>query len=274
MTKNLDRPPKMREPYSQWKLELELWSEMTDYKESQIGSVIALSLEGDARDAVLSIGKENLKSAEGYKLIVEKLDSLYAKDDSQMAYLTIDQFFKYRRPLDMPVDEFLRKFELLKTRVEAFNLKIDEHILAYLLINCANMPEKKTDVVKACMKELTFKEIRAKIVAIYSEISSESTTTNSDSSYGFEKMSIKDESGCSSQNASPVYYGHNQNQYHYNKRRGRGRGSNRYGNGRNQYRHQPSNSPPSHPPQRAKENPKDKDSDKESRCEYCGSKFH
>ena len=77
MAKNHDKPPKMREPYTQWKLELDLWSEATDYAKHQIGPVIVLSLEGDARDAALSIPKDQLKSDDGMKLILQKFDSLY-----------------------------------------------------------------------------------------------------------------------------------------------------------------------------------------------------
>ena len=149
MSKNFDRPPKMREPYSQWKLELELWHEMTDYKENQIGPVIALSLEGDAKDAALTISKDNLKSADGMKLILQKLDNLYKKDESQLAFICIDQFMKYRRPADMPIDEFLRKFQLLKNKCESFDFKLNEKVLGYTLINCANMPEDKACIVKA-----------------------------------------------------------------------------------------------------------------------------
>ena len=65
MSKNYSKPPAQCELYANWKL---------------LDPV--LNLTGDARDAVLSIPvpKENLKSDEGLKLIMEKLDTLYEKD--------------------------------------------------------------------------------------------------------------------------------------------------------------------------------------------------
>ena len=69
----------MRDPYFKWKIEMELWASTTDYKDVQRGPVIALNLEGDARDAALTVPVEELKSADGMKKILANIDTLYKK---------------------------------------------------------------------------------------------------------------------------------------------------------------------------------------------------
>ena len=213
MTKNHDKPPKMREPYSQWKLELDLWAEATDYEKRQIGPVIVLnSLEGDARDAALSIPKDGLKSDDGMKLILDKLDSLYMKDETQLAFLAFDKFVKYRRPQDMDMNEFLRKFELMKSRCETYKFAIPDNILSYFMLSCANLPDDKVDIVRATISDLTVANVRTKILSIYTDIAKSSSRDDSfkrddlDSSYTYDpNMSIKQEPAYSG-HSSPVMY--------------------------------------------------------------------
>lgn len=218
---NHEKPPKMREPYSTWKLELELWEEATDYKENQIGPIVALSLEGDARDAALSIPKDTLKSKDGLNEIIKKLDSMYKKDETQLAYLSLDQFFKFRRPLDMDMNEFLRKFELMKNKCATHKLNFDDGVLAYFMIECANLPADKVDIVKATMKDLSTTEVKGRILSIYTDISSKPQSSQMCSSQ--DNTLIKQEQQEHySYPQSPLLLAQNAPTYS----RGRGRGSN------------------------------------------------
>ena len=135
MSKNYSKPPAQCEPYANWKLLIELWSDSSDYTPEQQGSILVLNLTGDARDAALSIPKAELKSAEGLPKIMKKLDTLYEKDATQLAFLAFDRFVKYRRPSDMDINEFLRKFELMKNKCETYKFVIPENILAYFMLS-------------------------------------------------------------------------------------------------------------------------------------------
>ena len=272
MTKNHEKPPKMREPYSAWKLELDLWVDATDYTTSQVGPVIVLSLEGDAKDACLAIPKDELKSADGVKLILQKLDTLYEKDETQLAFIAFDRFVKYRRPREMDMNEFLRKFELMKSKCETYKFKIPDNILAYFMLSCANLPDDKVDIVRATVDELTVKNVRSKILSIYTDIakSQSSTDQSFENSYGLDmnEMSIKEEPEYSS-HSSTVLMGRHENVSHKRKgkpRRGSGR-SNRGGYNSNRRNVQVSS------PMRSKLNPLDKHG-QPTRCDHCGSKFH
>ena len=158
---------------------MDLWSEATDYAKHQIGPVIVLSLEGDARDAALSIPKDQLKSDDGMKLILQKLDSLYQKDETQLAFLAFDTFVKYRRPHDMDMNEFLRKFKLMKNICETYKFTIPDNILSYFMLSCANLPSDKVDIVRATINELTVSNVRTKILSIHTEIAKASSESPS-----------------------------------------------------------------------------------------------
>ena len=66
----------MFEPYSNWRLLIDLWSGSTDFTPEQQGPTLVLNLTGDARDAALSLPKDVLKSANGFNKVLEKLDAL------------------------------------------------------------------------------------------------------------------------------------------------------------------------------------------------------
>ena len=267
----------MCEPYANWKLLIELWSESTDYTPVQQGPILVLNLTGDARDAALSITKERLKSSDGLKLIMEKLDTLYAKDATQLAFLAFDKFVKYRRPDNMDVNEFLRKFELMKNKCETYEFVIPENILAYFMLSCANLPKDKEDIIRATIKDLKINDMRGQILKVYTELSN----APSSSSYESSSTAVKVESFESSAlpvmyagakdyefttpHTVPVYYGHSN--YHRGNR-GRGRGRSQY--------HKPSSQKKYHPKKAGstfKLNPPD-ETGQPTECYCCRSVYH
>ena len=233
MSKNYTKPPSMCEPYSNWKLLIDLWSESTDYSAAQQGPILVLNLTGDARDAALSIPKEKLKSADGVKLIMQKLDTLYEKDATQLAFLAFDKFVKYRRPEDMDVNEFLRKFELMKNKCETYKFVIPENILAYFMLSCANLPKDKEDIIRATILELKTSDMRSQILKVYTELST-AQSSSSESRTPAVKVEPLESSAlpvmytslCEHEYNTPnhVYYGNN----FYRGNRGRGRGRARF----------------------------------------------
>ena len=65
--------------YADWKNDLEVWCMLTDGKINQ-GPAVYLSLQGDARDAVRPIPKEDLKGDDAIQKILDELDKVYLKD--------------------------------------------------------------------------------------------------------------------------------------------------------------------------------------------------
>ena len=236
MSKNHTKPPAMFEPYSNWKLLIELWSESTDYTANQQGPILVLNLTGDARDAALSIPKDQLKSDEGVSKILQKLDTLYEKDETQLAFLAFDTFVKYRRTHTMDIHEFLRKFELMKNKCATYKFVIPENILAYFMLSCANLPDDKCDIIRATIKDFTVDDMRGQILKVYTELTGTAVSSSSTSSGSNSKVIVKSEFD---NTTLPVMYADHEEyddthkQVYYAKRGGK-----RRGRGRNQKNYQ------------------------------------
>ena len=275
----------MREPYSSWKIELDLWADATGYEKHQIGPVIVLSLEGDARETCLTIPKENFKSEDAMDYILEKLDSLYEKDETQIAFLAIDQFVNYRRPQDMEMNEFLRKFELMKNKCSTYDLKLPDGVLAYFMLKCANLPDDKSDIVRATISKLTVENVRTKILSIYTQVAKSSSSAvkfeDQNDSFRFNSiMSLKEEPTYY-ESPSPVMYEHNSHNSHRGRGRGRDKGKNagRLGRGNNQNRRSSNGVEQSSYSQcssnyEGRLNPVDPRTGQPSLCNTCGSYRH
>ena len=70
--------------YSEWKKELEIWSDFTDLGKEKQGGAVFLTLSGKARQAVLSgVTRDKIKSDKGLDEILECLDGLYQLDVSE-----------------------------------------------------------------------------------------------------------------------------------------------------------------------------------------------
>ena len=83
MSSNWKAPPKLKEPYASWKAELEIWQNFTEIEPKKQGAALFLSLPNpsSARDAVLELGPAAINKDTGVKSIIDKLDSLFLKDD-------------------------------------------------------------------------------------------------------------------------------------------------------------------------------------------------
>ena len=54
-------------------------------------------------------------------------------------------------------------FQLKVNKVKASGTKLSDGVLAYTLLNCANLPEDKYDLIKATCTELSYKNVRAQL---------------------------------------------------------------------------------------------------------------
>ena len=113
-------PPAMYEPHHEWKNDLKAWKHMTDLSADKHGAALLCSLSGDAKRAAQKVDIDKVITAEGWKLILDELDKLYEKDKSASKYNAFDQLIKFRRPADMSLNDYLRKFEILKNQCESF----------------------------------------------------------------------------------------------------------------------------------------------------------
>ena len=78
-SRSIRDPPKMSEPYAEWKEEVYIWSEFVVDKTpmTKQGLALFLSLEGDARKAAAKVKLVDMKKADGLQTVLKELDKFF-----------------------------------------------------------------------------------------------------------------------------------------------------------------------------------------------------
>ena len=153
--------------YADWKNDLEVWCMLTDGKINQ-GPAVYLSLQGDARDAVRPIPKEDLKGDDAIQKILAELDKVYLKDQTTRAFNAIKAFVHYKRESVQPFAKFLVEFNNKYREVKKHNLNFDDGILAFFLLMAANLTDDHERLVRATA-QLSFDDMKDKLQKVFGE---------------------------------------------------------------------------------------------------------
>ena len=159
-------PPAMRPDltYEDWKKEIKIWRKFTDLDKKKQGGALFLSLDDEARKTVLAEVPDHLYDNDNIvDEIIESLDKLLLKDDSESAFQAFDNFIKFRRPQSMAIDKFLGEFNLRYTKIKGHKMELPDGVLAYAVLTCANLPEDQSQICRATCSELTYKLMRKQI---------------------------------------------------------------------------------------------------------------
>lgn len=267
-------PPALNEKisYTNWKKEIEIWDKYTTLKPEQKGPAIFFQLEGEARDAVRELGDGLTNPENGLKEVLKMLDNMYLKDECILAYESYETFESFKRPTSMSINDYVVKFESLHRNAKSHKMDIHDGVLAYRLLNNANLSEDKKQLVKATLSKMTYDEMKDKLKKVFT---SSNPPTQTSSGHGIKLEPEQDV--FQSSGVSDTYYYSNSN----SQRGGRGRG------GRLNYRYMGSRSNSGYNSsqrgtysnnnfnQRSNSNMNPSDANgKVTRCLICDSKFH
>ena len=172
-------PPKLRANmlYEDWKKDINIWKRATELDKKKQGAVLFGSLEGKCKDTVREDVKEEAFDKEDIvDVIIASLDKLLKKDKSETAYQAFDNFITYRRPKDMPIDEFLQEFTLRKTKVKNNDMTLPDGVLAYALLKCCNLSEEQSQICRATVTELKYDDMKKQILKVASQSIPQDTT--------------------------------------------------------------------------------------------------
>ena len=170
-SRNIRDPPVMTEPYSEWKEEVYIWSEYVKDKtplEKQ-GLALFLSLDGDARKAAAKVKLDAMKKADGLQTVLKELDKFFLKDKDREAFLSYDRFHAFKRPSGMSMKDFLMKFELLRNTCCSYEVDISDKIIAHQMLEAANLPTSKKELVKTTLKDFSSDDMRNQILKVFCE---------------------------------------------------------------------------------------------------------
>ena len=270
--------------YTKWKKELAIWEAFTNLEAKKRAPAIFLTLQGQAREAVLEMDIDKLNCNDGVKELLLTLDSLYLKDECSMAYEAYEAFEKYIRPEDSSISDYIIHFERLYNKAKSYKMEIHDGVLAYRLLNNANISDTHKQLIRATVSEMNYKNMKEQLNKIFSSITSKCDT---------ESIKIKSESAfLASDNQSEPDTSENEEAYvSFNyKGRGNSRGNFRRGNYRGRGHWRGKSKPqdnekttPSKKPQSSDQNEKKKDTSSLNptnyygqikRCRVCDSQYH
>ena len=205
--------------YEAWKKDLEVWKLFTSTSDNKKGPRLYLSLKGKAREIVRDMDLNIIGAEDGLDQLVAKLDEHFQKNKVQRSYIELEQFEKFKRESDMPINEYITQFEHLNTKIKEHQMTLPDGVLAYKLLHQANLSDSEVNLIKATMKKLSYKEIKEKMLTIFQDITS--------------KVNIKSEPSIK---VEGIYYNSEMEGTRYwNRGKQRGRGNRGWGYNRGAY---------------------------------------
>ena len=170
-SRSIRDPPKMNEPYTVWKDEIYIWSAYVLDKTpmNKQGMALFLSLEGDARKAAAKVKLTDMQTDDGLAKVLAELDKFYLKDKDRESFLAYERFTTFRRSEGVSMKDFLIKFELLRNTCSSYEVVIPDKIVAYQMLESANLPLMKKEVVKTTLTTYTADNMRSQILKIFCE---------------------------------------------------------------------------------------------------------
>ena len=166
MASKYKSPPEMRDGllYADWKKELNIWKAVTDLEAKKQGGALFLTLSGKARETVLAeVSLADMSADDGVTAITNALDNLFDRNSTESAFASFDNFIKFKRPSSMSVKDYIIDFNLRKKRVESHKLTLPDGIVAYYLLDCANLPKDQAALCRATCSNLTYKDMKTQI---------------------------------------------------------------------------------------------------------------
>ena len=214
-SKSVRNPPVFNDSvdYEVWKKEVSLWKICCKYEKNEMGSALALSLSGSAREAALELSVEELSDDAGVANLVKKLDGLFLKDENQRIYVSLKTFEQYKRTQDQSLDNFINEFERNHNRVKGHKIDFPDSYIAYRLLESANLEPAKSELIRTTINSLSYKDMKTQLRKL------EDVVLSSSSSSGEMSVPIKEE-------PEDTYYSKDNNRDR-NNNRGRGHRSNR-----------------------------------------------
>ena len=212
--KDFKAPPALGKDtlYVNWKREIKIWEAFTSLPDEKKAPAIFMTLIGEAREAVLNMDIEKLTDKLGVKYLIEELDKMYLKDESSQAYEAYECFEKFVRPHGMSISDYVIKFEQLYFKAKSFRMEIHDGVLAYRLLNSANLTLEQKQLVKATISKMDYSIMKDQLRKVFTSDIVKDSSNN---------VKIEDEVKIEE---DEIFYssgrGHNYNRFK-NKRRGR-----------------------------------------------------
>ena len=234
---SVKNPPMLNDStdYELWKKEVSLWQICSNYDKKTQAPAIVMSLCGNAKEAALEMEIETLNADDGVTELLKVLDGLYLKDENQRKYVSLKSLEQFKRSPTQSLDSYINEFERLHNKVKAHKIELPDSYIAYRLLESANLDQAKSELVRATLNNLAFKDMKTqlqKLEDIVLKESSENLPIKKEDEQETLLSSHRGKRGYSSRGNMRRDHNSRNNSFRRGGRGGRGRGRSSYGSSR------------------------------------------
>ncbi len=175
---NYKNPPSLEtdKDYSKWKMEVNLWENVTDLAEDKRALALALTLEGKPREVALGVDADKLKANDGVKVLIAELDKMYEKNKVDRAYCAYTEFDKCRRNGYMSMSEYMIEFEQKYNACKIHEMVLPDAILAFKLLDNASLSQTDRQLALTACSDLKFETMKGALSRIFGTRSPDSAS--------------------------------------------------------------------------------------------------
>ncbi|XP_063692114.1 uncharacterized protein LOC134824261 [Bolinopsis microptera] len=196
-----DRVPVLDEKsnYTDWKRRVQWWKKVTTVKPEAGAAALIMNMSGKPEAVAIQLDVEKLSIDGGIDVLIAELDKLYEKDQTQSVFTSIDSFMNYRRPKEVPMEEYVREFShRYKSLVQKRGATVvfEDGVLAYFLLHHANLSDHQKTLIRATVSKLSYENMESQLKRAYGEDytnTSSSSSSASGETYSIGKPKIKEE---------------------------------------------------------------------------------
>ena len=159
--------------YQKWKKKLNLWQGITEVEDTKQGAFIILALDEDTQDKILELVTEDeIESTDGANKVLENLDLLVEEEEEESlaAYFSYLDLANYYRPEHLSVDEYCFQFHKKLLKAHTYGTTLADSVLGYKLLKCANLTNFEEKIIKATIKDITYKSVAAQLKKVFRNV--------------------------------------------------------------------------------------------------------
>lgn len=163
-------PPQLSnfKSYSDWVRMVNIWTKFTDLNKTKQGPAVVMSLSGKALESILELEDGVISSENGVKKILDKIDTIYKKDELHEKFLDLESFESYKRTPEMGIHDFLIEFDQRYNKLRKHQTTMTDDLLGFKLLKAANLNSQHEQLIKATITAINYENIKKKIKSIFS----------------------------------------------------------------------------------------------------------
>ena len=128
---------------------------------------MTLCLSGRAKEAALEIKAEELSTNDSMKILLTKLDSVFQKDCTDLAYEAYTLFEQCKRHESTSITDHIVEFERKYNQIKKHKMVLPEPVLTFKLLDSAGLSQKERQLVLTATSTLEFSSMKSALKRIF-----------------------------------------------------------------------------------------------------------